>query len=62
MSDHCTICDAPIEDTKGSLVSSVDGHLFHFCSLECLKIFQAYPEAYMGEIEMELKTVEDTAW
>ena len=62
MVDRCTICAAQIHDSDASLVSALDGRLFHFCSLICLKIFQAYPNAFMGKEEMELNLLEDTAY
>lgn len=62
MVDQCTICAAQIHESDGSLVSALDGHVFHFCSLICLKIFQAYPNSFMGKEELELNILEDTAY
>jgi YHS domain-containing protein len=60
MDDRCTICGASLEPDHGAPVMVLEGATFHFCSLECLKIFKAFPEAYIHEEETELRSVEDT--
>jgi ribosomal protein L24E len=61
MEDRCTICGASLELGHGAPVMAHEGLTFRFCSLECLKIFKAFPEAYTHEEETELKSVEDTS-
>jgi len=60
MSDSCTICASPVQKDKGALFLVFEGRGFNFCSLDCLKIFQAYPYAYTGDEETEVKSVEDS--
>lgn len=60
MAERCVVCESQIQREAGSLVFSYEGESFDFCSLDCLKIFQAYPAAYANAEEPELSTVEDS--
>ena len=60
MGEQCTICGASAEPAQGAVLLVHEGVTFRFCSLECLKIFQAYPETYTQEEEVELRSVEDS--
>ena len=62
MSDYCTICASPVQKDKGALFFVFEGQAFDFCSLDCLKIFQAYPYAYARDEETEVKSVEDSGF
>ena len=60
MSEYCTICAAPVQKDKGAFLFVFEGQAFHFCSLDCLKIFQAYPCAYAHDQNEEVDSVEDS--
>jgi YHS domain-containing protein len=60
--EPCTICAAPVQNDRGAILFYFEDQPFHFCSLDCLKIFQAYPQAYAHEEDTELKTVEDSGF
>jgi YHS domain-containing protein len=62
VTERCTICAAPVQNDKGAILFYFEGQPFHFCSLDCLKIFQAYPQAYAHEEDTELKAVEDSGF
>jgi len=62
MSDRCTICATPMDRHGGGLVFVYEGQKFFFCSLDCLKIFQAYPETYTTDEESSLSAIEDTGF
>lgn len=62
LSDYCVICASPVQKDKGALFFVFEGQAFHFCSLDCLKIFQAYPNAYTHDQESELSSVEDSGF
>ncbi len=51
-----------MQNDKGAILFYFEGQPFHFCSLDCLKIFQAYPQAYAHEEDTELKAVEDSGF
>ncbi len=61
-SELCTICASPAEPQHGAVVFVYDGREFHFCSLDCLKIFQAFPETYTTSETPELQSVEDSGY
>ena len=62
MTDRCTICASPVQHDKGALLFHFEGQAFHFCSLDCLKVFQAYPYAYTHDEDTELRSVEDSGF
>lgn len=62
MTERCTICASPVQNDKGTVLFHFEGRAFHFCSLDCLKIFQAYPHAYTQEEDSELRSVEDSGF
>jgi YHS domain-containing protein len=51
-----------VQNDTGAVLFYYESQPFHFCSLDCLKIFQAYPETYAHEEETELKSVEDSGF
>jgi YHS domain-containing protein len=60
--ERCTICAAPVQNDKGAILFYFEGQPFHFCTLDCLKIFQAYPLAYAHGEDTELNSVEDSGF
>jgi YHS domain-containing protein len=60
MSDPCTICAASADKSGGATVIVFEGVKFFFCSVDCLRIFQAFPDAYAHDEIPELKSIEDS--
>ncbi len=62
MSATCPICGSPIRDEATAANLLFEGATFRFCSQECLRIFQLFPDAYGRGREPELNMLEDTAF
>ena len=62
MSGTCPVCGTEIRDTGAALDFLFEGATFRLCSSECLKIFQAFPDAYGRGKEPDLNMLEDTAY
>jgi YHS domain-containing protein len=59
MPERCPICGVSLETEKGAAELFYEGTLYRFCSVDCLRIFEAFPEAYSGGEEPELKAIEE---
>ena len=60
MSDLCPVCGSQPGE-EGSLEFFHEGQPYHFCSLPCMRLFQQYPEVYLGEVEQPaVVVVEDS--
>jgi YHS domain-containing protein len=62
MKGNCPICGSVLEEDSAVVDMVFEGTTFHFCSLDCLKIFQAFPDAYGRGEEPDLKALEDSAF
>lgn len=62
MASTCPVCGTPLSDEHGVACLMYEGVAFRFCSLDCLKVFQAFPLAYGRGEEPDLKTVEDSGF
>ena len=54
----CPICGVQLEEEGGAELS-YEGTLYRFCSADCLRVFETFPEAYSGGEEPELKALEE---
>lgn len=59
MSELCPVCGSQAGE-EGSLEFFHEGRPYHFCSLPCLRLFQQYPDVYLGEVEHTAEVVEDS--
>lgn len=59
MEGTCPICGGALPGDRSKVELTYQGVMYVFCSQECLRVFEAYPEAYSGAEEPELKPLED---
>ncbi len=62
MENHCPICGTHLKEGKGAFQCSHEGTAYRFCTLECMRVFQQFPEVYVGHEEMEIQTLEDSGF
>ncbi|MEJ2422369.1 MAG: hypothetical protein P8018_11855 [Acidobacteriota bacterium] len=60
MDNTCPVCGGVLVQHSQAVDLVYHELLFRFCSLDCLKVFQRYPEVYGEGEEPELHPVEDT--
>jgi len=60
MSEFCPVCGGAV-DEAGTFSVPVDGGTVKFCGLDCLHVFQLYPEVYLGLEEPSTVLIEDTS-
>ena len=60
MVSRCPVCGEALKDQGAVLEFNREERRFKFCCLECLRIFQQYPEAYEGAELPQIEAVEDS--
>ena len=60
MSGSCPVCGAAVEES-GSFSLQVEGRTVRFCGVDCLHVFQQYPDVYLGLEEPTAILVEDSS-
>lgn len=59
MSEFCPVCGGEV-DEAGTFSVPLEGRRVKFCGLDCLHIFQQYPEVYLGIEEPSALVIEDS--
>jgi len=57
--ERCPVCGGLLTPEAGTFEVTYEGKSFSFCSLDCMHIFQHFPQAYAEGEEPDLGTVED---
>ena len=62
MDEICPICGTRLKEGKGAFQYSHEGKAYNFCTIECMRVFQQFPEVYVGQEEAEIQTLEDSGF
>jgi YHS domain-containing protein len=61
MAVACPVCGTQIPEGNENLEFTYHGKNFKFCTLECMKIFQMFPDAYGDDTSPDVQLLEDLA-
>lgn len=59
MAETCPVCGTKIAEGSHNLEFTYHSKNFKFCTLECMKIFQQFPDAYGDDSAPEVQLMED---
>ncbi|MGC8722864.1 MAG: YHS domain-containing protein [Acidobacteriota bacterium] len=57
--ERCPVCGGFLSPEGVTFEVTYEGKPFSFCSLDCMHIFQHFPQAYAEGQEPELQAIED---
>jgi YHS domain-containing protein len=62
METRCPVCGENLENNRAAMEIIHGGKQYLFCSLECSRLFQQFPEVYEGVESAEIEAVEDSGF
>ena len=62
MEPRCAVCGEALKGEKASLELVHGGKQFSFCTIDCMRLFQQFPDVYLGEETPQLEAVEDSGF
>ena len=62
MDGRCPVCGENLGGSKAALEINHQGKQYLFCSLECSRLFQQFPEIYEGIEMAQIEAVEDSGF
>ena len=63
MDGRCPVCGERFGESKAAIEISHGGRQYLFCSLECSRLFQQFPEIYCEGVEAaQIEAIEDSGF
>jgi YHS domain-containing protein len=59
MATACPICGTTVLEGEAKLEFSYHGKIFRLCTLQCLRIFEQFPDVYGDDITPDVQLLED---